>query len=253
MKKKAHATSPTSFLQKTYDMVTEESLNEVISWTQDGAGFVINNVNEFSERVLPRYFKHNNLASFVRQLNMYDFHKCRESGQSHMFKHPLFVKGRPDLMKDISRKSTEANWSLMPKGHSSEGEVSPLLQKLYQLHKRGQASETQIKNLEERVTSLTHQNKLLVTQIMESRDRMKKIESVLLMIASYMQGRKDPKISMEASYLPITHVPMKSFEDFMEEQPVGSSFRNLKEDNPESLSSENMTFDEDKLDFLLDS
>ena len=60
-------------------MVCDEATNDIIAWNEDGNGFIVKNVNKFSDEVLPKKFKHNNFSSFIRQLNMYDFHKTRNS------------------------------------------------------------------------------------------------------------------------------------------------------------------------------
>ena len=58
------------------------SLDNLICWTDDGNSFTIKNQGEFTKTLLPYYYKHSNMASFVRQLNMYGFHKVMsvESG-----------------------------------------------------------------------------------------------------------------------------------------------------------------------------
>ena len=44
-------------------------------WSISDLRFVRKDMNEFTKSILPRMFKHSNFASFVRQLNKYDFHK----------------------------------------------------------------------------------------------------------------------------------------------------------------------------------
>ena len=102
-----------AFLAKLWKMVDDPDTDHLIAWGDFGNSFVIYNQAEFSQSLLPYYYKHSNMASFVRQLNMYGFHKVvgveagglkSEKDQEMEFAHPYFHKGQHDLLIHIKRK-----------------------------------------------------------------------------------------------------------------------------------------------------
>ncbi|KAK0549191.1 kinase-regulated stress-responsive transcription factor skn7 [Tilletia horrida] len=114
-------------------MLEDELYEPIVSWTPAGDSFVVKNMNDFTKHVLPRHFRHSNFASFVRQLNKYDFHKVKSANASASgaslddlmmdplgannpnisasgdqiweFKHPDFIRGREDLLENVKRKA----------------------------------------------------------------------------------------------------------------------------------------------------
>ena len=60
------SSSVPNFLIKTFDIVNDPSNKDTVAWNPQGTGFIVENSNKFAEKVLPKYFKHNNFSSFVR-------------------------------------------------------------------------------------------------------------------------------------------------------------------------------------------
>lgn len=105
-----------------HSFLDEDRNTDLIRWSDDGNSFIVLDEDEFAKTLIPELFKHNNYASFVRQLNMYGFHKRVGLGDGSMkaseqkrkppseYFNRYFKRGRPDLLWLIQKpKNVTAN------------------------------------------------------------------------------------------------------------------------------------------------
>ncbi|KAF2756198.1 hypothetical protein EJ05DRAFT_93350 [Pseudovirgaria hyperparasitica] len=128
------------FVQKLSSFLDEKRNTDLIRWADDGNSFIVLNEDEFAKTLIPELFKHNNYASFVRQLNMYGFHKkvglsdnSMKSSESKVknpseYYNKYFKRGRPELLWLIQKPKTAAAGKRKrdddkPKGGDSDDEA----------------------------------------------------------------------------------------------------------------------------------
>ncbi|KAF9952719.1 stress-responsive transcription factor hsf1 [Mortierella alpina] len=183
-----------AFLTKLYNMVGDEASNNLIKWSDDGQSFIVVRHVEFAKEVLPKFFKHNNFSSFVRQLNMYGFHKVPHLQQGVLlpdvdseeweFSNPHFQKNQPDLLCLVSRKkasngSEDKDALTMDLGH--------ILTEVTAIKKHQIAISSDLKNIERDHQSLWQESIAARERHQRQQDT---IDKILRFLASVFSGEK---------------------------------------------------------------
>jgi len=164
-----------AFLTKSYDMLLDLEFTDIIGWSESGNTFIVYKPTEFSQQVLPKYFKHSNFSSFIRQLNLYDFHKC---GQPNWWewKHPNFKRDHKHLLKLIRRKTPgdkENNSSASREEILQlKKENTTLMDEMKQLQERQQA-------IEEHMQRIISENEALSEQVSNSKQVEKEMQQTM--------------------------------------------------------------------------
>ncbi|GFH46752.1 heat shock transcription factor, other eukaryote [Chaetoceros tenuissimus] len=103
----------------------EDESNDLIRWQPHGRAFTINassNPKEFQEKVMKRFFHNSKVASFFRQINIYDFKRMKKGPDAGCYYHEMFVRGRPDLANAIPRNCVKGDTSDRRRSSNDESE-----------------------------------------------------------------------------------------------------------------------------------
>jgi hypothetical protein len=90
-------------LHAVLDLVEADGLAHVISWQPHGRCFSIHMPKEFTDYIMPNYFRQTKLTSFQRQLNLYGFNRLTRGADRCGYYNELFLRGKPFLCKHMVR------------------------------------------------------------------------------------------------------------------------------------------------------
>jgi vacuolar-type H+-ATPase subunit I/STV1 len=180
--KKSHV-KPNLFIKKLYKILNSGTNNEVISWSADEACFVIKDIHCFSESILPQYFKHKNISSFIRQLNMYDFHKVKEG--TYEFTHPLFKPGQIESLKEIHRKNTE--------NCVQKETVQDITDRIDKVQSQQALMEGMLDNLEKHYDDIVEQNQVLIQELFQRKKR----ESIIVEMIAKLSRKQEKESNQD--------------------------------------------------------
>ncbi|XP_070781760.1 heat shock factor protein 2 [Enoplosus armatus] len=165
-----HNSNVPAFLTKLWTLVEDADTNEFICWSQEGNSFLVLDEQRFAKEILPKFFKHNNMASFIRQLNMYGFRKVmhidtgivkQEKDGPVEFQHPYFKHGQDDLLENIKRKVSNAR----PEDNKVRQEdLTKILASVQSVHSKQE-------NIDARLATLKRENEALWREISELRQK----------------------------------------------------------------------------------
>ncbi|KAL2828990.1 putative stress response regulator/HFS transcription factor [Aspergillus cavernicola] len=178
------------FVRKLYKMLEDPSYAEIVRWGDEGDSFVVLECEKFTKTILPKHFKHSNFASFVRQLNKYDFHKVRQNnednGQSPYgqnaweFKHPEFRANSKDSLDNIRRKAPA------PRKQTQAHDDSVPTQQIDLLNQQIVAQQQQIQHLSDRYGQMSVDNQLMLQEVMRVQKTVVNHENVIHQLVTHL-------------------------------------------------------------------
>ncbi|KAL3905899.1 MAG: hypothetical protein SGILL_009493, partial [Bacillariaceae sp.] len=81
--------------------------SDIVSWLPGGTSFIVHNVPEFVNHILPKYFKQTKYKSFQRQLNLWCFERLTQGPDKGAYFHPQFSQENPEKLCKMTRQRSK--------------------------------------------------------------------------------------------------------------------------------------------------
>ncbi|PWW80593.1 response regulator [Tuber magnatum] len=194
------ASSSSDFVRKLYKMLEDPTHRHTVRWSDAGDSFIVVDTNEFTRNILPNHFKHSNFASFVRQLNKYDFHKIRnneEGGgssyghQTWEFKHPDFQMNNVDNLDNIRRKAPAPRKQPQQNEDGGVQQIEELNSQVQELSKVNQEMTNQVQRLASDNHAVIQELNTMQHVLQQHDERVRIQEKVINNIMVYLQKLDD--------------------------------------------------------------
>jgi len=85
------------FPQRLMELLNEPSNHDAVIWLPHGKAFLIIDRQQFSVKVLPKYFRKTKYASFTRKLNRWNFSRVTQGPDLGAYYHEFFQRGNEAL------------------------------------------------------------------------------------------------------------------------------------------------------------
>ena len=196
------ANNSSDFVRKLYKMLEDPSYSSVVRWGDDGGSFVVLENEKFTKSILPKHFKHSNFASFVRQLNKYDFHKVRQNNEEGAasiygpnaweFRHPEFRANSKDSLDNIRRKAPA------PRKVSQITDDQMPIQQIDLMNQQLVAQAQQLEQLSSRYAELSINHQMMLQEVLRVQKTVLNHEHVIQDVMTFLRSvdakqRRDSK------------------------------------------------------------
>jgi hypothetical protein len=149
-----------TFLLKLHEILENSDYKKVISWGNEDNVIMISDSHYLSNNILPKFYKHSNFPSFVRQLNKYGFKKIKSLYNSKvlLFRHNSFSRHISlSEIQDIGKNQKEV---------TKERKDSKYEFLANQIKEQKDKNETMKKELLDKIGILSNENEKLKNELL---------------------------------------------------------------------------------------
>jgi len=88
---------------KLHYILSNPDFSDYVTWLPHGRAWKVTDQKGFESKVIPKFFRSDRMASFMRQVNGWAFNRITEGPDMNAYYHEMFLRGIPNLSFEMRR------------------------------------------------------------------------------------------------------------------------------------------------------